>query len=669
MTPTATETQFLIVGAWGQLLVAVVMAAVLAWQHRLHARATVLMWSLSFLAMALYVLGAAWSFGLAQHGAPVDHPWRLAAMVVSLSAAHAQIAWLVLGTLWMGRGGAIPRRLQAITVGGGAALGVVLALSYAGDPASGEALMRDRLALLYLLVAVAYLLCGIHILLQRRGTGGRSRRALGTGFALFGAVKLALVAQIVWGAPGTGEAPATGLVVLVELLGYSAVGIGIAVWLLADERRRAVAAQAHVSTLLRFDPVTGLHNRAGLAERWPELRDERSAVIVLAIEGFERAAPRLGANADRLLQDVAQRLQEAHGAERVAQLERARFGVLAGDGTDAARGQVSALLQLVEGVLDTDAPADELLPVAGLAAVRAGEDLADPLARASAACDEARRLGGSRWVDAEAALPGASDPLVRLRALRDAFDRGEFELHFQPQHEVEAGRLYGFEALVRWRHPQAGLLLPGRFTGAIERTGLSRRLDATVVELACAQLRAWIDAGVGAPRIAINLGAESIADQDLPEMLGDALARHRLSATHFAIELTETAALADVARCARVVGRLRAFGFGVALDDFGTGFSSLAHLRDLPVDTIKIDQRFIRGAIVEPRDAALVRGLAGLCASLGLRVVAEGVETAEQAVFARSCGIGVQQGWLYAPALPAAEAAALVARGALQPAA
>jgi EAL domain-containing protein (putative c-di-GMP-specific phosphodiesterase class I)/GGDEF domain-containing protein len=669
MMPTATETQFLIIGAWGQLLVALVLAAVLAWQHRLHARATVLMWSLSFLAMAVYVLGAASSFGLAQRGAAVDDPWRLAAMVVSLSAAHAQIAWLVLGTLWMGRHDATPRRVQAITVGGGAALGAMLALSYAGDPAGGEIAMRDRLGLLYLMVAVAYLLCGIRILLLRRGSGGRSRRAVGAGFAVFGAVKLALVAQIVWGTPGTDEAPATGLVVLVELLGHSAVGIGIALWLLADERRRAAAAQAHVSTLLRFDPVTGLHNRAGLAERWPELRDERSVVIVLAIEGFERAAPRLGANADRLLQDVAQRLTDAHGAERVAQLERARFAVLIGDGIDAARGQVSALLQRIEGVLDTDAPSDELLPIAGLAAVRAGEDPADPLARASAACDEARRLGGSRWVDAEAALPGVSDPLVRLRALRDAFDRGEFELHFQPQQDIEHGRLRGFEALVRWRHPQAGLLLPGRFTGAIERTGLARRLDATVVELACAQLRAWIDAGVGTPRIAINLGAESIADQDLPEMLGDALARHRLSAQHFAIELTETAALQDVARCARVVGRLRAFGFGVALDDFGTGFSSLAHLRDLPVDTIKIDQRFIRGAIVEPRDAALVRGLAGLCASLGLRVVAEGVETPEQAAFARSCGIGVQQGWLYAPALPAAEAAALVARTVLQPAA
>jgi EAL domain-containing protein (putative c-di-GMP-specific phosphodiesterase class I) len=152
-------------------------------------------------------------------------------------------------------------------------------------------------------------------------------------------------------------------------------------------------------------------------------------------------------------------------------------------------------------------------------------------------------------------------------------------------------------------------------------------------------------------------------------MLGDALARHRVPASLLVIELTETAALADVERCARVLGRLRAFGFGAALDDFGTGFSSLAHLRDLPVDTIKIDQRFIRGAISEPRDAALVRGLAALAASLGLRMVAEGVETAEQAALARACGIPIHQGWFYAPALPCGEVAALLARAVVEPAA
>jgi len=150
-----------------------------------------------------------------------------------------------------------------------------------------------------------------------------------------------------------------------------------------------------------------------------------------------------------------------------------------------------------------------------------------------------------------------------------------------------------------------------------------------VVELACARLRQWLDEGLRPPPVAVNLGAESLADPELPEMLGDALVRHRVPAALLAIELTETAALADVERCARVLGRLRAFGFAAALDDFGTGFSSLAHLRDLPVDTIKIDRRFVHGAVREARDAALVRGLAALASSLGLRVVAEGVETAE----------------------------------------
>jgi EAL domain-containing protein (putative c-di-GMP-specific phosphodiesterase class I)/GGDEF domain-containing protein len=423
--------------------------------------------------------------------------------------------------------------------------------------------------------------------------------------------------------------------------------------------------------LLRFDPVTGLRNRAALAEAWPALRDDRSLLLVLAMEGVERVDARLTGGIDRVLRALAARLEEQYGAERVAQLDRARFAILV-DGRNAApREAASAALQTCEAVLDRIAPQEELWPVAGVAAARADEDLAAQLARASAACEAARRLGGSRFVVAEAVpdAAAADGGVPRLRALREAFAQRQFELHFQPQYDAIEGGLHGLEALVRWRHPEAGVLPPARFMDAIVRTGLSRRLDTMVLELACAQVRAWLDAGLRPPPVAVNLGAESLADPDLPEMLGDALARHRVPASLLVIELTETAALADVERCARVLGRLRAFGFGAALDDFGTGFSSLAHLRDLPVDTIKIDQRFIRGAISEPRDAALVRGLAALAASLGLRMVAEGVETAEQAALARACGIPIHQGWFYAPALPCGEVAALLARAVVEPAA
>jgi EAL domain-containing protein (putative c-di-GMP-specific phosphodiesterase class I)/GGDEF domain-containing protein len=669
MTPSATETQLLVVGAWSQLLIALAVAAMLAWHHRLHPRPAAALWAAGFLALAVYVVGAAWSFGLAQRGAPVDHPWRLAAMILSLAAAHAQIALLVLGTLRLTRREPVPARVLTIAVGGAALLGVLLAIGYADGAGVSEEDMRGRLGMLYVLQGVAWLLCGLRILLRRGGPGAQGAQALGGGFAAFGAVKLALVAQILWGTPGTDAAPATGVVVMIELLGHAAAGAGIAAWLLGDERRRATAAHAHLNALLRFDPVTGLHNRAALAETWPALRADDAVVLVLAVEGIERAGVRLREGAERLLRAVAGRVEDLHGGSHVAQLDRARYAVLASGGPEGARAAAAALLQTVEGVLDAEAPHEDLLPVAGFAVRRADEDLGGQLARADAACEAARRQGGGRVVEAEAAPAVAGDPLLRLRALREAFDCEQFELHFQPQFDACEGGLCGFEALVRWRHPQAGLVPPGRFMDAIERTGLARRLDARVVELACAQVRAWLDDGLRPPPVAVNLGAESLAEQDLPKMLGDALARHRLSAAQFTIELTETAALADVARCARVLGRLRAFGFGVSLDDFGTGFSSLAHLRDLPVDTIKIDQRFIRGAIAEPRDAALVRGLAGLAASLGLRVVAEGVETAEQAALARGIGIGVQQGWYYAPALPAAEAAVLVARAQVAPAA
>ena len=220
MTPSATETQFLVIGAWGQLLVVLVLAAMLAWQYRLHPRPTLALWAAGFIALGVYVVGAAWSFGLAQRGAPVGHPWRLAAMVLSLAAAHAQLALLALGTLRLSRREHVPRRVLAIAVGGSALLGVLLALSYgSGVTAADERDMLLRLGLLYVLQGVTWLLCGASILLRRAPRGAFGLRALGAGFAAFGTIKLTLVATIVGGTPGTGEAPASGLVVLVEMLG------------------------------------------------------------------------------------------------------------------------------------------------------------------------------------------------------------------------------------------------------------------------------------------------------------------------------------------------------------------------------------------------------------------------------------------------------------------
>ncbi|MFN9739912.1 MAG: EAL domain-containing protein [Pseudomonadota bacterium] len=669
MTSNAVEYQFLLVGAWGQVLVALGLAAMLTWQHRDSPHPTLALWSAGFLALAMSVVGAGWSFSLALRGAPIDDPWRLGATVVSLAAAHAHLALLMIGALCLARPTPAPARVLWIAVGGSALFGAMLAFSYgSGESPASEREMLLRLADLYVLQGLVWSLCGAGIALRR---GVLGERALGAGFVAFGVVKFAAVMLIPDGTADDGQSSVIGLVVLLELLGHAAAGTGIAMWLLADERRRSATAQAPLSTLLRFDPVTGLRNRAALAETWPALRDDRSLLVVLALEGIDRLDARLSGVIDGVLRALAARLEQQYGAERVVQLDRARIAILADGRAAAARDTASAALQTCEALLEGAAPQEELWPVAGMARAASDEDLADQLARASAACEAGRRLGGSRLVEA-GTMPesGNADAAVpRLRALREAFAERQFELHFQPQFDADGGDLRGLEALVRWRHPEAGLLAPDRFMDAIARTGLARRLDAVVLELACEQIRAWMDAGLQPPAVAVNIGAESLADPDLPETLGDALVRHRVSTSQLVIELTETAAFADVDHCARVLGRLRAFGFGAALDDFGTGYSSLAHLRDLPVDTIKIDQRFIRGAIAEPRDAALVRGLAALADSLGLRTIAEGVETPEQATLARACGIAIHQGWHYAAALSGEAAAALIAQARVAPAA
>ncbi len=252
--------------------------------------------------------------------------------------------------------------------------------------------------------------------------------------------------------------------------------------------------------------------------------------------------------------------------------------------------------------------------------------------------------------------PATANPAFAAR-LDGAIRTGQLTLHYQPIVRLGTDQIPVVEALVRWYDPVRGLLPPADFIPLAEETGLIEEIGAWALMEACAQLRAWDDAGVPPVRCAVNLSARELCSPALPARVADALASSAIAAGRLEIELTESM-FADPEATAQMIARLRALGVRVAIDDFGTGYSSLAYLTRFAVDTIKLDGSFIRNAAEDANAACVVKAIVGIAHQLELEVVAEGVETVEHLAFAREQGCDLVQGWLFAPGMPAGEAAA-----------
>ena len=254
----------------------------------------------------------------------------------------------------------------------------------------------------------------------------------------------------------------------------------------------------------------------------------------------------------------------------------------------------------------------------------------------------------------EALNARAKDRMVLETELRHAIQAGQLCLHYQPKVDARSGCLVGAEALVRWQHPERGLIPPGSFIPLAEESGLIAPLTDWVLHAACKSLRRWSDLGLPTLPLSVNLPASSLADARLPDQLDGLMRHYRLPSSCLMLELTETMVMRDVATAIGVLDSLLAMGFGLSLDDFGTGYSSLSHLKRLPMSELKIDRAFIVDVARGGRDGALAAAVITLGSELGLQVVAEGVETKEQSDFLIGRGCALQQGYLFSKPVPQA---------------
>ncbi|MEU6812243.1 bifunctional diguanylate cyclase/phosphodiesterase [Streptomyces sp. NPDC046831] len=431
-------------------------------------------------------------------------------------------------------------------------------------------------------------------------------------------------------------------------------------------------ARARAEEQLR-DPLTGLPNRQWLLERiWTALDDAerigaRSALVLIDLDRFRSVNDTLGHLAgDRLLLQIADRLRLAlpRGAE-AARLGGDEFAVLlpVADSTTSATRAARALVTALSSPLDLDGLTLVLEASAGVAVFPDhAVDAEGMLRRADVAMYQAKRDRTGVEVYESKRDSNTPDRLGLLGDLRRALDAHEVELHYQPKVRFD-GQVAGLEALVRWVHPERGKVPPDEFIAIAESSGLMPHLTEYVLETALGQVAAWRAEGLVVP-VAVNVSPRDVHSPGFAGSVAARLARHGVPAGALQLEITEHVLLEDPQRAADTLHALTGHGVKMSLDDFGTGYSSLVHLRRLPVSELKIDRSFVARLAVDTEDAEIVRCTVDLAHSLGLLVVAEGVEDDETWERLRDLGCDAVQGWLVAAAMPPGETTAwLRARG------
>jgi diguanylate cyclase (GGDEF)-like protein/PAS domain S-box-containing protein len=433
-------------------------------------------------------------------------------------------------------------------------------------------------------------------------------------------------------------------------------------------------AEQRLAFLAQFDSLTGLPNRSLLEDRLEQTMaqsrrmNRHAAVLLVDLDRFKMVNDTLGHQAgDLMIREVGRRLEQCvRAGDTVSRISGDEFAVVLADLAlgDHAGAVAQKVLDSLAAPFDLDGSEAFVTASIGISVHPADGDEPNTLLRsADMAMYKAKKTERNCYRFFTAKMNERTVAKLQLNTdLRHAIERSEFALHYQPKIDLQAGVLTGVEALLRWSHPQRGLVSPAEFIPALEDSGLILPVGEWVIDEACGQIRRWQLAGLKPVPVAINLSAKQFRRQDLDGVIQRALRAAGLPSALLELEITESSLADDSEDAVRILSNLREAGMKISVDDFGTGYSSLAYLTRLPLSALKIDRSFVRDAVERPAAASIVRAIIDMAHNLDFTVIAEGVETEWQAKFLRLHKCDQAQGYLYGRPVAATELASRLSR-------
>jgi diguanylate cyclase (GGDEF)-like protein len=665
LSPNLPLGRFIVAAFAAQAVGALILAALMAGFHRHYRKPYLRFWAGSWLALALHLVASmtAMTVGARVRGESVP---ELAATFVSSSAAYLQAVFLLAGTWELARRRTADRRSLLLCVWVAVTMALVTTLAFVPLPGAQAEAMRHfvRVGCRSLLAGLAFVVAAHGVWPAAEEEAPRGRRSLSVAFAFFGAQQLVKFALSVRLLAGATLPSATPFVALADLVLQWVMGTGMMLCLLEEEQAAALRAARQAEHLAYHDSLTGLPNRRLLLDRLSvalqlaRRAGDRVAVLFLDLDRFKVVNDSLGhAAGDRLLQAVARRVREAvREGDTLARIGGDEFTLLL-PGLHRSEGAERVVQKLRDAMaLPFVLDGHDVFVTASVGVALYpddGEDAETLIRHADIAMYRAKEAGrdGFKFF-APAMNERARERLALEGALRRALALEQFRIHYQPLCDVASGRVTGVEALVRWMHPDRGLLAPAEFMELAEATGQVTLLGRWVLRHACAQARAWQKAGHPTLTVSVNLSARQFADLGLVPEVRRVLAEEGLDPACLELEITESLAMHNVAATEATLRELKRLGVAISIDDFGTGYSSFGYLQRFPIDTLKIDRDFVRDVDRDAGSADIAAAMIAMAHRLGLSVVAEGVERAEQMAFLREQHCDRAQGFLMGAPLP-----------------
>jgi len=623
---------------------AAVMTLLMIAMHRNFKKDYLLHWAWAWLSLAAYAASTAFGIGLQMtHHLPVSHPARLSLALVSAVAGNLQMAWLFFGCYELIRRRPIKIRQSRLVLGGAMLLGIATALLVLLGPVGSSDLFdlpsAGGRALLY---AAAFIAGSIYLL---RIPGHKERLGfvlLSLAFALMGAQQLHYLLALALRLLPNASAPYATLLGYIDMILQIVMIVAMLACLLQDQSEASELATVEIEHLAYHDALTGLPNRPLFIDRLivalaqANRGNQKLAVFFLDLDRFKDINDSLGHNVgDALLRSVAERVRRSvREGDTIA-----RFG---GD-------EFTLLIPRVERIEDAATIAQKIIDMLKIPFVIGEHELfvttsigislfpndgADPetlVRNADTAMYRAKEHGRDNYQLYAAAMNArALERLALENLLRKALSQDELILHYQPLIDLKTRAVAGVEALVRWNHPDMGLLYPAHFITVAELSGLIVPIGNWVLRTACKQVRQWQKKFDYEISVSVNLSARQFQQPDLLAQVAQVLEETGLPPRSLELEITESSAMQNAENTIYILREFKALGVRIAMDDFGTGYSSLNYLKRFPIDTLKLDKSFVNDITTDPSDAAIATAVISLAHSLNLDVVAEGVETEAQ---------------------------------------